>query len=80
MLRVLQELEGLGLLRHERSIYYKSDAYTHLDLYSSTANKYGLQASLYSSHKMLAAARAAQLSLYQSTVSQQEQKILESFY
>ena len=80
MLRVLHELEDLDLLHHERSIYYKSDAYTYLDLYSASANKYGLQASLYTSNKMLAAAQSAQLSMYQSTVSQREQKILESFY
>lgn len=78
VLRVLQELDDLDLLRHGRSIYYKTDAYTYLDLYSATADKYGLQASLYSSHKMLAAARAAQLS--QNTASQQERKLLKSFY
>ncbi|KAF9701411.1 hypothetical protein EKO04_001121 [Ascochyta lentis] len=80
VLRVLQELEDLDLLRHGRSIYYKSDAFTYLDLYSATANKYGLQASLYTSHKMLAAARAAQLSMSQNTASQQERKVLKSFY
>lgn len=80
ILRVLQELEDLDLLREGRSIYYKSDAFTYLDLYSATANKYGLQASLYTSQKMLAAARAAQLSMSQNTASQQERKILKSFY
>lgn len=80
VLRVLRELEDLDLLRHGQSIYYKSDAFTHLDLYSATANKYGLQASLYTSHKMLAAARAAELSASQNTASQQERKILKSFY
>lgn len=80
VLRVLQELEELDLLRHGRSIYYKSDAFTYLDLYSATASKYGLQASLYTSHKMLAAARAAHLSMSQNTASQQERKILKNFY
>ncbi|KAF2625710.1 DUF1917-domain-containing protein [Macroventuria anomochaeta] len=80
VLRVLQELEDLDLIRHGRSIYYKSDAFTYLDLYSATANKYGLQASLYTSTKMLAAARAAELSASQNTCSQQERKILKSFY
>ncbi|KAF1354115.1 hypothetical protein EJ07DRAFT_182750 [Lizonia empirigonia] len=80
VLRVLQELEELDLLRHGRSIYYKSDAFTYLDLYSATASKYGLQASLYTSHKMLAAARAAHLSISQNTASQQERKILKNFY
>ncbi|KAH6644411.1 hypothetical protein C7974DRAFT_20104 [Boeremia exigua] len=80
VLRVLQELEDMDLLRHGRSIYYKSDAFTYLDLYSASANKYGLQASLYASQKMLAAARTAALSASQSTASQQERKILKSFY
>jgi hypothetical protein len=78
VLRVLKELEDLDLLNQGRSIYYKSDAFTHLDLYSATANKYGLQASLYASQKMLSAARAAEMS--QNTASQQERKTLKSFY
>lgn len=77
---MLQELEGLDLLRHGRSIYYKSDAFTYLDLYSATANKYGLQASLYTSQKMLAAARIADLSASQNTASQHERKLLKTFY
>ncbi|KAF3046757.1 hypothetical protein E8E11_005854 [Didymella keratinophila] len=80
ILRVLRELEDLGLLGQDRSIYYKSDAFTYLDLYSSTASKYGLQASLYNSSKMLAAARAAELSASQNTASQHERRILKSFY
>ena len=80
VLRVLQELEVLGLIREGRSIYYKSDAFTHLDLYSATANKYGLQASLYTSQKLLAAARVAEMSASQNTASQQERRILKSFY
>lgn len=80
VLRVLEELEDFGLLGQDRSIYYKSDAFTYLDLYSSTASKYGLQASLYNSSKMLAAARAAELSASQNTASQQERRILKSFY
>ena len=77
---MLKELENLDLLLHGRSIYYKSDAFTHLDLYSVTANKYGLQASLYSSQKMLAAARTAELSASQNTASQHERKLIKSFY
>lgn len=80
VLRVLRELEDLDLVREGRSIYYKSDAFTYLDLYSATANKYGLQASLYTSQKMLAAARTAELSASQNTASQQERKLLKSFY
>lgn len=70
----------MDLLPHGRSIYYKSDAFTYLDLYSATANQYGLQASLYNSQKMLATARAAELSASQNTASQQERRILKSFY
>ncbi|KAJ8116298.1 hypothetical protein OPT61_g2241 [Boeremia exigua] len=80
VLRVLKELEDMDLLRHDRSIYYKSDAFTYLDLYSATANRYGLQASLYNSQKMLAAARTAELSASQNTASQQERRILKNFY
>ena len=80
VLRVLRELEDLDLIREGRSIYYKSDAFTYLDLYSAIANKYGLQASLYTSQKMLAAARTAELSASQNTASQQERKLLKSFY
>lgn len=80
VLRVLRELESMGLVSGDRNIYYKSDAFTYLDLYSATASKYGLQASLYNSSKMLAAARAAELSASQNTASQQERRILKSFY
>jgi Domain of unknown function (DUF1917) len=46
--RVLQELAALGLIKQpNRTIYYKSDAYTALDI--TRDNKYGLRASLYSS-------------------------------
>ncbi|KAF3035669.1 hypothetical protein E8E12_003898 [Didymella heteroderae] len=80
VLRVLKELEVMDLLGGGRNIYYKSDAFTHLDLYSATANKYGLQASLYNGAKMLAAARTAELSASQNTASQQERRVLKSFY
>jgi hypothetical protein len=46
--RVLHELAALDLLKQpNRMIYYKSDAYTALDI--ARDNKYGLRASLYSS-------------------------------
>ncbi|KAF2134827.1 DUF1917-domain-containing protein [Dothidotthia symphoricarpi CBS 119687] len=57
VLRVLQELVAMGLTGSGKPLYYKSDAYTHLDIYSRTATEYGLQASLYNSSKMLAEAR-----------------------
>lgn len=78
VLRVLKGLEDLDVIQPGRSIYYKSDAFTYLDLYSATANRYGLQASLYNSNKMLAAARVAELSASQNTASQQERKLLKT--
>ncbi|KAH3920329.1 hypothetical protein HBI56_068580 [Parastagonospora nodorum] len=70
VLRVLLELETMGLVNSGRSIYYKSDAFTYLDLYKQTASEYGLQASLYTSFKMMAAAKAAKAeSLPGKTVS-----------
>ncbi|KAF2032072.1 DUF1917-domain-containing protein [Setomelanomma holmii] len=57
VVRVLQELDTMGLLPSGRPIYYKSDAFTHLDLYKETAAEYGLQASLYTSTKLMAAAK-----------------------
>lgn len=63
VLRVLKELEVMKQLPEGRGIYYKSDAWTHLDLYRETAEQYGLHASLYTSHKMLSAARTAKASL-----------------
>lgn len=50
--RVVQQMEKSNLLPGEgRSVYYKCDAYTHLDIASQ--NEYGLQASLYASKDML---------------------------
>lgn len=60
VLRVLNELVSLGLVYSGgKGIYYKSDAYTYLDIYAKNAADYGLQASVYSSQKMLAAASVA---------------------
>lgn len=52
--RVLDTLIELGLVNRDgaRSIYYKCDAYTHLDIGSK--NPYRLRASLYSSKDVLA--------------------------
>lgn len=50
--RVLNELVKLGLASlNAKPIYYKTDAYTHLDLTSQ--NQYKLRASLYSSRDVL---------------------------
>ena len=59
VLRVLLELDSIDLITSGRPIYYKSDAYTHLDLYKETASNYGLQASLFTSSKMMAASKLA---------------------
>jgi len=63
VLRVLQELVAMDLVESSRGIYYKSDPYTILNIYRETAVEYGLQASLYSSQKMLAEARNQRLKL-----------------
>ncbi|KAL6711627.1 hypothetical protein ACN47E_004561 [Coniothyrium glycines] len=59
IVRVLKELDTMGLVSSGggRCIYYKSDAYTHLELKSDTAKQFGLQASLYSSNSILTAAQ-----------------------
>lgn len=51
--RVLEELIELGLAPRaaDGAIYYKTDAYTYLDIDSS--NSYGLKASLYSSKDII---------------------------
>jgi hypothetical protein len=51
--RVVLELDKLGLLPRDRkrSIYYKCDAYTYLQIMSD--NPYGLSASLYPSKDFL---------------------------
>ncbi|KAJ5115021.1 hypothetical protein NUU61_000780 [Penicillium alfredii] len=51
--RVLRGLVDAGLVEEQaRPIYYKCDAYTHLDIKSS--NDYGLKASMFSSRDVLA--------------------------
>lgn len=58
--RVLKELVSMGIVKtYERPIYYKSDAYTSLNIYKHTAAEYGLQPSLYSSQKLLSEYRLA---------------------
>lgn len=62
ILRVLKELIAMGLQEEDsiRGIYYKSDAYTYLDIYGPTASEFGLQASLHSSRNLLAAVNRSQ--------------------
>lgn len=76
VLRILQEIESMGLLPHGRSIYYKSDAFTYLDLYKETCSEYGLQASLYTSFKMMAAGRIAKA----NATTNKKQKTLNSYF
>jgi len=54
---VLAELEAMGLLNAGRTIYYKHDAYTYLDIRSANAGQYGLQASLYNSRSLTLAGK-----------------------
>jgi hypothetical protein len=77
VLRVLQELVSIGVVgAGKQSIYYKSDPYTHLNIYSKTAPQYGLQASLYSSQKMLADANLAK----SDPIPQKQQSTLNGFF
>lgn len=52
-IRVLHELDAMGLVDTKKGIYYKADVYTYLDIFSNNAADYGLQASLYSSKYLL---------------------------
>lgn len=74
--RVLRGLLDLGLVDPDngRGIYYKTDAYTHLDLKSS--NRYGLRASKYSSKEFLTLNTSQKRSIKQSTVPQKRQATL----
>ena len=45
--RVLRELRELGLVKNDKAIYYKCDAYTYLDIISG--NDYKIKASMYDS-------------------------------
>jgi hypothetical protein len=76
VLRVLQELEAIGLVPSGQSVYYKSDAFTYLDLYKQTASEYGLQASLYASSKMMAAAKLSKA----TPSSGKKQKTLNNYF
>ncbi|KAJ5154492.1 Protein of unknown function DUF1917 [Penicillium coprophilum] len=50
--RVVSRLVDIGLVgKGPRGVYYKSDAFTHLEINSK--NEYGLKASMYSSREML---------------------------
>ncbi|KAF2495339.1 DUF1917-domain-containing protein [Lophium mytilinum] len=57
--RVLDELVRMGLVDADmpQGIFYKCDAYTHLDI--KNKNDYGLRASLYSSKTLLAGERVS---------------------
>jgi hypothetical protein len=75
VLRVLHELENMGLLNGGRTIYYKPDAYTHLNLARDIATKYGLQASLYNSRSLLAADKVSK----SASLPQKKQSALTKF-
>jgi hypothetical protein len=52
-----------------KPVYYKADAYTHLNIYKASAAEYGLQASNYSSQKLLAEEKLQQAALTSRTQS-----------
>jgi hypothetical protein len=76
----------MGLVNSGRSVYYKSDGFTYLDLYKQTAAEYGLQASLYTSFKMMAAAKVAKAAsssgkpVSGKTLSGEKQSILNGYF
>jgi hypothetical protein len=73
VLRVLNELESMGLINVGRTIYYKPDAYTYLDLRRETVGEYGLQASIYNSRALLAADKVSK----SSSLPQKKQSTLK---
>jgi hypothetical protein len=76
VLRVLHELETMDLVNASKTIYYKSDAYTYLDLKSGTAAQYGLQASLYNSRTLMTADMVRKA----SSLPQKKQSTLNKFF
>ncbi|KAF1840274.1 DUF1917-domain-containing protein [Cucurbitaria berberidis CBS 394.84] len=74
--RVLCELEAMGLLNSGRTLYYKPDAYTYLDINSTTATQYGLQASLHNSRSMMAAVGFPQ----STSLPRKKQSTLNQFF
>ena len=66
----------MGFLSSDRPIYYKSDAFTYLNLYKQSAEEYGLQASLYSSSRMMAAGRLSKA----SSMSRKKQSTLNRYF
>ncbi|KAF2108703.1 hypothetical protein BDV96DRAFT_670716 [Lophiotrema nucula] len=75
VLRVLQELVSMGLVGDGKGIYYKSDVYTLLDIYGANAADYGLQASIYSSQKVLASSSLTKA----NATPQRKQSTLDGF-
>ncbi|KAF2445813.1 DUF1917-domain-containing protein [Karstenula rhodostoma CBS 690.94] len=64
VLRVLRQLVSIGVVDPKlKPIYYKADAYTYLDIYKTSAAEYGLQASTYSSQKLLSEEKLQQAAL-----------------
>ena len=66
----------MGVFNANRTIYYKSDAYTYLDLKSATAPQYGLQASLYNSRTLMAQGMVPKA----SSLAQKKQSTLNNFF
>lgn len=53
---MLKELEKMGVFSG-KTVYYKPDTYTYLDLRRESPAQYGLQASLYNSRTMMAGSK-----------------------
>lgn len=72
--RVVQALADLGLTPADssRSLYYKCDAFTHLDI--GSGNEYGIAASLYSSKDILKSPLE-----HESKTVQKQKRTLDSF-
>lgn len=76
VVRILQELETIGLLSAGRLIYYKPDAYTYLDVRRENAAEYGLKAILYNSRSMLANSKGTE----SASLTQQKQCTLDGCF
>jgi len=76
--RVLQTLVDMDLVPEDgRGLYYKCDAYTHLEI--NSGNEYGLAASLYSSKEMLRGPASDKGGVRQSPKEKKKQMTLDAF-
>ncbi|KAE8843265.1 hypothetical protein PTNB73_01310 [Pyrenophora teres f. teres] len=76
VLRVLKRLDSMGLIQAGKSIYYKPDAYTYLDITGEKASEYDLRASLYNSRSLLADGKDSK----SASLPQKKQSMLDRFF